>query len=81
MRLTEDLMNGLVRHLYGKESVTFGEREISFAKPFKRLTMRAAVMEATKLSEADTRAPAAISNCSGAKATPRRTWQNSQPTG
>ena len=60
MRLTEDLMNGLVRHLYGKESVTFGEREISFAKPFKRLTMRAAVMEATKLPEADTRTPAAM---------------------
>lgn len=55
MRLTEDLLNGLVNHLYGKDSVTFGEREISFAKPFKRLPMRTAVMQATGLSDADTR--------------------------
>jgi lysyl-tRNA synthetase class 2 len=58
MRLTEDLLNGLVKHLYGKETVTFGEREISFAKPFKRLTMRQAVMSATGISEADTKSPA-----------------------
>jgi lysyl-tRNA synthetase, class II len=57
MRLTEDLLNGLVQRLYGKDTVTFGEREISFAKPFRRLSMRHAVMEATSLSEAETRSP------------------------
>ena len=60
MRLTEDLLNGLVRHLYNKETVTFGEREISFAKPFRRLTMREAVMQATGLSDSDTRTTAAM---------------------
>lgn len=58
MRLTEDLLNGLVRHLYGKETVTFADRELNFAKPFKRLTMREAVIQATGLSDADTRTPA-----------------------
>lgn len=62
MRLTEDLLNGLVRHLYGKESVTFGEREISFAKPFKRMSMRESVISATGLTEADTRHPEAMIN-------------------
>jgi lysyl-tRNA synthetase class 2 len=55
MRLTEELLSGLVYHLYNQETVTFGEREISFAKPFKRMSMRQAVMEATGLTEADTR--------------------------
>jgi lysyl-tRNA synthetase, class II len=55
MNLTEDLMNGLVKKLYDKETVTFQDKEISFAKPFQRLTMRQAVMKATRLSEADTR--------------------------
>lgn len=60
MNLTEELLSGLVQHLYGKSSVTFGEREISFARPFKRLTMRQAVVEATGLSEAQTREPAVM---------------------
>lgn len=60
MNLTEELLSGLVQHLYGTTSVTFGEREISFARPFKRLTMRQAVVEATGLSEAETRQPAVM---------------------
>lgn len=58
MNLTEDLLNGLVRSLYDKDTVTFGDRIISFAKPFKRLTMRQAVINTTGLSEEDTRNPA-----------------------
>ncbi len=60
MRLTEELLNGLVRHLYNKESVTFAEREISFAMPFKRMTMREAVVASTGLTEAETRQPASM---------------------
>jgi lysyl-tRNA synthetase, class II len=60
MRLTEDLLNGLALRLNGTETIKFGERELSFAKPFRRLPMRQAVMEATKLSEADTRNPEAM---------------------
>ena len=60
MNLTEELLNGLVRRLYDKETVTFGDREISFARPFKRLSMRQAVIENTNMSEADTRSPAAM---------------------
>jgi lysyl-tRNA synthetase class 2 len=55
MNLTEELFNGLVRKLYGKETITFGEREISFARPFKRTTMRQAVVDSTKLTIEDTR--------------------------
>ena len=58
MNLTEELLSGLVQHLYGKTTITFGEREISFARPFKRLSMRQAVCDATGLSDADTRNPA-----------------------
>lgn len=58
MNLTEELFNGLVKHLYGKETITFQDKEISFAKPFKRLTMRQAVIDAAKISEEDTRTPA-----------------------
>lgn len=60
MRLTEELLSGLVRHLFGKETVTYAEREISFAAPFKRMTMRDAVKNATGLSDADTHNPAAM---------------------
>ncbi|MCX6127354.1 MAG: OB-fold nucleic acid binding domain-containing protein, partial [Proteobacteria bacterium] len=37
MHLTEELLSGLVLKLHGKETISFGEREISFARPFRRL--------------------------------------------
>lgn len=61
MDLTEELLHGLVQELYGRDTVMFGDRVISFAKPFKRISMRKAVMEATGLSEQETHdAPALL---------------------
>jgi lysyl-tRNA synthetase class 2 len=54
MSLTEELLSGLVQHLYGKDTIKFGENEISFKAPFKRMTMREAVVEATGLTIQDT---------------------------
>jgi len=58
MKLTEELLNGLVKFLYDTETITFGNHQINFAVPFKRLPMRQAVVEATNLSISDTNTPA-----------------------
>ncbi|MCX6118952.1 MAG: lysine--tRNA ligase [Proteobacteria bacterium] len=60
MNLTEELLNGLVMKLYGKESVVFQERELSFARPFQRMTMRQAVVTHAKISVEDTRNPSVM---------------------
>ncbi|MFY7992017.1 MAG: lysine--tRNA ligase [Bacteriovoracaceae bacterium] len=47
MSLTEDLIAGLGRDVIKKETIQFGENEISLKAPFARMTMREAVMKYT----------------------------------
>ncbi len=53
MDLTEELMSSLVKEVIGSSKLTFGEHEISFEAPFKRMTIREAVLANTDLKEAD----------------------------
>ncbi|MCW5827985.1 MAG: lysine--tRNA ligase [Deltaproteobacteria bacterium] len=45
--LTEDLITGLVEKLHGGTNLTYQGREISFARPWKRIGMEEAVREVT----------------------------------
>ncbi|MGH9363924.1 MAG: lysine--tRNA ligase, partial [Thermoanaerobaculia bacterium] len=48
MTLTEELLSSLVRELHGGAPTPWGEGTIDWAPPFKRVTMRQAVLEATQ---------------------------------
>jgi len=37
MEMTEELLTGLVRELFGREEIPFGEQTISFARPYRRM--------------------------------------------
>jgi lysyl-tRNA synthetase, class II len=37
MDMTEELLTGMVRELFGREEIPFGEHTISFARPYRRL--------------------------------------------
>lgn len=50
IKLTEDLIAGLGRDVIRKDTVTFGEHQISLKAPFARMTMREAVAKYTKSS-------------------------------
>ena len=50
MQLTEELLNELVLKLHGKEIITYQGKEISFVRPFKRMTMREAVSSYAQIS-------------------------------
>ena len=45
MRLTEELVTEVCRKLHGLERVTYGGEEISFARPWRRVTMNDVVRE------------------------------------
>ncbi len=45
MRLVEELLVTLCRNLTGGDSVAFGDQTISFAPPFQKLTMEAAIAQ------------------------------------
>ncbi len=45
MDLTEELMVGLCKDIRGSESIEFGGREISFKRPWRRLTMAESIHE------------------------------------
>lgn len=47
MDLVEEMVEGIATHLYGKPEVVSGEHLISFARPWKRLTMYGAIKEYT----------------------------------
>lgn len=51
IELTEDLLNKLAIEIAGSEKVTYQGTEISFAKPFQRLSIREAVQKYLKLSD------------------------------
>src|SRR5437773_128966 len=44
MKLTEDLLSGLVREVKGSESVSWRGTDISFRRPFARYTMKEAIV-------------------------------------
>src|ERR1051325_11358023 len=44
LKLTEDLISNLVEEVCGKRTVEYGENQIDFTRPWKRLTMREAVI-------------------------------------
>jgi lysyl-tRNA synthetase class 2 len=48
MTLTEELLTGLVRDIAGGAGTAWGDQTIDWAPPFRRVTMRQAVLEATR---------------------------------
>src|SRR5262245_9556465 len=59
MRLTEELLSGLAREVAGGPRTKWGEIEIDWTPPFRRLTMREAVVV---FSKEDARGPVALSD-------------------
>lgn len=53
MELTENLITGLAEDVIGTTDITWGENQISFKKPYKRMTMADAVVEYTSLTKED----------------------------
>ena len=49
MELTEDLLSGLVSEVFGTNKLKFGDREIDYSKPFRRMSMRESVLEFSPL--------------------------------
>jgi lysyl-tRNA synthetase, class II len=45
MRLTEEILSGLAREIAGAERTSWGDGHIDWTPPFRRLTMREAVLE------------------------------------
>jgi lysyl-tRNA synthetase class 2 len=50
---TEDLLSGLVREVHGGETVTYRGSELSFKRPFERLTMKMAIARFGKIDITD----------------------------
>lgn len=53
IELTESLITGLVQELRGAETIEYDDRQVSFARPWRRLTMREAIV--SYWTEADSR--------------------------
>jgi lysyl-tRNA synthetase, class II len=49
MDLTEEMVEGLCESLHGKKTLTYQGEEISFARPWKRLTVKEAIREMSGL--------------------------------
>ena len=49
MALTEEMITHLVKKIYGKEEISFGEKTISFKRPWRRVSFYQALEEKTKL--------------------------------
>ena len=45
MALTEELLHGLCVHLHGTDQIPYGEHTLSFAKPFRRLSVYQGLIE------------------------------------
>ncbi len=45
MRLTEEMVSSLVQELFGQQKITYNEKEIDFAAPWRRMTMEQALSE------------------------------------
>jgi lysyl-tRNA synthetase class 2 len=48
MALTEEMLSGLVRELVGGASTPWGDESIDWSPPYRKVTMRQAVLEATR---------------------------------
>ena len=48
MTLTEEMLSGLVRELTGSTATSWGQETIDWSPPYRRVTMRQAVLEATR---------------------------------
>jgi lysyl-tRNA synthetase class 2 len=51
MDLTEELITGLVEEVCGSTTLTYGDLELDFSRPWKRIPMAEAVAEATGLED------------------------------
>lgn len=60
MDLTEQLVRELAENVCGTTTVTYGEHQLDFGTPWRRLPMAQAIAEATGLTEAQVRDPAAL---------------------
>ena len=49
MNLTEEIVSGLVKKLYGKEEIVYGDKTINFKTPWKRITFYESIKKATGL--------------------------------
>jgi lysyl-tRNA synthetase class 2 len=58
MRLTEELWHAVAQEVLGRATLTYQENQIDLTPPWKRLTMRDAILEATGIDiQVDTDAP------------------------
>jgi len=53
MDFTEEMVTGLARDVVGSEQVQWGEHEIDFSRPWRRLSLREAIFEYSDLTEDD----------------------------
>ncbi len=53
MDFTEEMVTGLARDVVGSEKVQWGEHEIDFSRPWRRLSLREAIFEYSDFTEAD----------------------------
>ena len=60
MDMTEALIRGLAEQVCGSTTVTYGEHQLDFGTPWRRLPMGTAIAEATGLSAQEVRDPAAL---------------------
>lgn len=47
MAITEEMVTALVRELHGQDEITFGERQINFKSPWKKISFYGALQEKT----------------------------------
>jgi len=60
MELTEDLISGMAKTVTGSHDVKYGDDILSFAKPWRRLSMADAIAEYANMSADDVRDPVAL---------------------
>jgi lysyl-tRNA synthetase class 2 len=66
MDLTEEMMEGLCMAIHGKTTITYQGTEITFARPWQRLTMKQSIQKLGGLS-ADLVSDAALADLEGIK--------------
>jgi lysyl-tRNA synthetase class 2 len=61
MRLTEEMLRGLAREVLGSTSISYQGEQFDFDKPFKRLTLKQAIIEFNPdIAPADLKSPATL---------------------
>jgi lysyl-tRNA synthetase, class II len=60
--LNEEMLSGIVNSIHGKTKITWGEKELDFTPPFRRVKMEDAVAEKLKLSSEEIRKGDALRN-------------------